>query len=130
MSDIPLTIEEAAAALRAGRLTSVELTEAVLAKADRHDPWLGSFLARFPDEAGFADTRLTGNEHDRPRRRAGRAEGAVKQLQLGRPADEDFRSDVGGSGVGGSDVGGLYGRRRDQLRQHAFGRRGAPVERR
>ena len=51
MPELPLTIEEAAGALRAGDLTSVELTTAVLERADRHDGWLGSFLARFPDTA-------------------------------------------------------------------------------
>ncbi len=54
MSDepaIPLTIEAAAAALRGGKLTSVALTEATLARAERHDRQIGSFIARFDDTA-------------------------------------------------------------------------------
>ena len=34
MSDVPLTISDAAAALRSGELSSVELTRAVLERAD------------------------------------------------------------------------------------------------
>ena len=48
---VPLTIEEAATALRDGRVTSAQLTAAVLARADRHDSWVGSFLARFDETA-------------------------------------------------------------------------------
>jgi aspartyl-tRNA(Asn)/glutamyl-tRNA(Gln) amidotransferase subunit A len=51
VSDFPLTIQDAAAALRARRVTSVELTQRALDRADRHDRWLGSFLARFDDTA-------------------------------------------------------------------------------
>jgi aspartyl-tRNA(Asn)/glutamyl-tRNA(Gln) amidotransferase subunit A len=47
----PLTIEAAAAALRRGELTSVELTERLLARADRLDARLGSYLARFDETA-------------------------------------------------------------------------------
>jgi Asp-tRNA(Asn)/Glu-tRNA(Gln) amidotransferase A subunit family amidase len=46
-----MTIEEAAAALRDGTLTSVELTRSVLEQADRHDGWLGVYLARFDETA-------------------------------------------------------------------------------
>jgi aspartyl-tRNA(Asn)/glutamyl-tRNA(Gln) amidotransferase subunit A len=46
-----MTIEEAAAALRDGSLTSVELTRRVLEQADRHDGWLGVYLARFDETA-------------------------------------------------------------------------------
>ena len=41
----PLTIEEAAAALRADEVTSVELTEAALARVAALDGQLGAFLA-------------------------------------------------------------------------------------
>lgn len=46
-----MTIESAAAALRAGTVTSVELTTAALAAADRLDPQLGTWLARFDQQA-------------------------------------------------------------------------------
>lgn len=46
MSDLPLTITEAAAAIRAGKLTSVELTTALLEKADHLDPILGTYITR------------------------------------------------------------------------------------
>ena len=42
---LPLTIEEAAAALRAGEVTSVELTEAALARIEALDGQVGAFLA-------------------------------------------------------------------------------------
>jgi aspartyl-tRNA(Asn)/glutamyl-tRNA(Gln) amidotransferase subunit A len=48
---LPQTASEAAAALRAGTLTSVQLTSAMLARADRLDPVLGTYLARFDDLA-------------------------------------------------------------------------------
>jgi aspartyl-tRNA(Asn)/glutamyl-tRNA(Gln) amidotransferase subunit A len=51
MNDWPLTVEEAAAALRSGGLSSVELTTAVLEKADRYDGWVHSFLTRFDESA-------------------------------------------------------------------------------
>ncbi|HEY3941194.1 MAG TPA: amidase [Acidimicrobiales bacterium] len=51
MPELPLSITEAAAALRDGSLTSVELTSAVLAQADAHDAELGSYLARFDEQA-------------------------------------------------------------------------------
>jgi aspartyl-tRNA(Asn)/glutamyl-tRNA(Gln) amidotransferase subunit A len=49
--ETPLTLTEAAAALRCGDVTSAELTEAALARADRLDGELGTYLARFDDEA-------------------------------------------------------------------------------
>ena len=62
MPDIPATIAEAAAALRSGALTSTELTTACLAAADRIDPMIGCFLARFDERAleaaGAADAAL------------------------------------------------------------------------
>jgi aspartyl-tRNA(Asn)/glutamyl-tRNA(Gln) amidotransferase subunit A len=52
--DIPASIAEAAATLRAGRLTSVELTTRLLARADRLDATLGTFIARFDETARAA----------------------------------------------------------------------------
>jgi aspartyl-tRNA(Asn)/glutamyl-tRNA(Gln) amidotransferase subunit A len=49
--ETPLTLTEAAEALRAGAVTSVRLTEEALAAADRHDGDLGTYLARFDDYA-------------------------------------------------------------------------------
>jgi aspartyl-tRNA(Asn)/glutamyl-tRNA(Gln) amidotransferase subunit A len=51
MGAIPLTVTEAAAGLRAGELSSVELTGAMLARADLLDRRLGSYLARFDEQA-------------------------------------------------------------------------------
>jgi aspartyl-tRNA(Asn)/glutamyl-tRNA(Gln) amidotransferase subunit A len=51
MPEIPLFITEAAAKLRDGSLTSVELTSAVLARADAYDGEVGSYLARFDEQA-------------------------------------------------------------------------------
>jgi aspartyl-tRNA(Asn)/glutamyl-tRNA(Gln) amidotransferase subunit A len=51
MTEIPLTVQDAAAALRAGALTSVELTTACYARADALDTELGCYLARFDDAA-------------------------------------------------------------------------------
>lgn len=53
MSGIPRTATEAGAALRSGEATSVELTRALLARADELDGALGVYLARF-DEAALA----------------------------------------------------------------------------
>jgi aspartyl-tRNA(Asn)/glutamyl-tRNA(Gln) amidotransferase subunit A len=50
----PVTIAEAAAALRAGSVTAVELTERALARADAVEPDLGCLLARFDDTARAA----------------------------------------------------------------------------
>ena len=54
MTGTPSTIVEAAAALRTGGLTSVQLVGAALARADAVDADLGSFLARFDDAAMVA----------------------------------------------------------------------------
>ncbi len=58
----PRTIETAAAALRAGTVTSVQLTTEALAAADRLDPQLGTWLARFDqtalERAAQADAEL------------------------------------------------------------------------
>jgi aspartyl-tRNA(Asn)/glutamyl-tRNA(Gln) amidotransferase subunit A len=51
MTDLPLTASEAAAVLREGTVTSVELTSEMLARADALDPVLGTYLARFDDYA-------------------------------------------------------------------------------
>ena len=44
MTDLPLTIKEAAGALRDGRLTSVSLTEGSLDRIKRLNPRLGAFI--------------------------------------------------------------------------------------
>jgi aspartyl-tRNA(Asn)/glutamyl-tRNA(Gln) amidotransferase subunit A len=49
--EIPLTVEEAASALRAGDLTSVALTRACLARADALDTDLGCYVTRFDEPA-------------------------------------------------------------------------------
>jgi aspartyl-tRNA(Asn)/glutamyl-tRNA(Gln) amidotransferase subunit A len=51
MTELPLTVVDAAAKLRAGELTSVELTEAVLARADELDGDLGTYVTRFDASA-------------------------------------------------------------------------------
>lgn len=51
MSADPLTLTDAAAALRAGETTSVALTEQALARADALDAQLGVYLARFDEYA-------------------------------------------------------------------------------
>jgi aspartyl-tRNA(Asn)/glutamyl-tRNA(Gln) amidotransferase subunit A len=51
VTEIPLTLEEAAAALRSGRLSSVELTQRCLERADALDGKLGTYLTRFDDAA-------------------------------------------------------------------------------
>jgi aspartyl-tRNA(Asn)/glutamyl-tRNA(Gln) amidotransferase subunit A len=62
VTEFPLTLTEAAAALRAGTVTSVELTRKAIARADRLDDSLGVYLARFDDyaleQAARADTEL------------------------------------------------------------------------
>ena len=47
----PLTLTDAADSLRRGETTSVELTQQCLTAADRLDRELGTYLARFDDEA-------------------------------------------------------------------------------
>lgn len=51
MAEIPRTLTEAASALRAGTITSRELTENAYAVADRSDRHLGVYLHRFDDYA-------------------------------------------------------------------------------
>ena len=62
LTNLPLTATEAAAALRSGEVTSVQLTEAVLDRAAKLDATLGVYLARFDDyameRAAAADAEL------------------------------------------------------------------------
>ena len=51
MTEIPLTMTDAAAALRSGDLTSVALTEACMAAADRLDDTLGVYIKRYDETA-------------------------------------------------------------------------------
>ena len=51
--DIPVTIKDAAAGLRSGAFTSVELTKALLDKAHALNPTLGAFIT-FTDETAMA----------------------------------------------------------------------------
>ena len=51
MSEIPDTLEAATAALRAGTVSSVELTVASIERADRFDEPLGTYLCRADDAA-------------------------------------------------------------------------------
>jgi aspartyl-tRNA(Asn)/glutamyl-tRNA(Gln) amidotransferase subunit A len=51
MDQIPYDVESAAAALRDGTCTSVELTQACLARADAFDEQVGTYLARFDESA-------------------------------------------------------------------------------
>ncbi|HEY3673009.1 MAG TPA: amidase [Acidimicrobiia bacterium] len=51
MDQIPYDVESAAAALRDGACSSVELTEACLARADAFDEQVGTYLARFDESA-------------------------------------------------------------------------------
>ena len=57
-----LTIEQAAAGLRAGEFTSVELAQAVLARSEQVEPTLGSYILPTPEQAlsaaAAADARL------------------------------------------------------------------------
>jgi Asp-tRNA(Asn)/Glu-tRNA(Gln) amidotransferase A subunit family amidase len=48
---IPLSITDAAVSLRNGTMSSTELTASVLARADVYDDAIGSYLARFDDQA-------------------------------------------------------------------------------
>ncbi|WP_238072008.1 amidase [Rhodococcus zopfii] len=50
-SDIPLTIKEAAEALRTGETTSVAITEAVLARVERLNDELGAYVTVTKDQA-------------------------------------------------------------------------------
>ncbi|HEY3108023.1 MAG TPA: amidase [Chloroflexota bacterium] len=54
MPDLPTTIADAAAALRARELSALELTEALLARARAAQPALGAFIAFMDGPAGAA----------------------------------------------------------------------------
>jgi aspartyl-tRNA(Asn)/glutamyl-tRNA(Gln) amidotransferase subunit A len=68
MAEIPLTVTEAARLLRAGSVTSVELTQAAIARADALDGSVGVYICRFDEQAlrsaQRADAELAGG-HDR-----------------------------------------------------------------
>src|SRR5579862_6500817 len=51
INDIPPTVTDAAAKLRDGTLTSRALTEAVIERADRVDPQIGTYVHRLDDYA-------------------------------------------------------------------------------
>lgn len=51
MNTTPLTLKDAAAALRAGEVTSADLTQASIDRASAHDEALGVYLARFDEQA-------------------------------------------------------------------------------
>jgi aspartyl-tRNA(Asn)/glutamyl-tRNA(Gln) amidotransferase subunit A len=55
--DLPLTVADAAAKMRAGEITSAELTAGLIARSDLLDPGLGTYVARFNDEAMRAAER-------------------------------------------------------------------------
>ena len=73
MTEIPLTVTDAAEALRAGSVTSVELTTEMLARADALDAKTGTYLTRFDEyalataEAGGPGPRPTGSTRARTR---------------------------------------------------------------
>lgn len=73
----PLTIEGAGAALRSGRVTAVELVTALQAAADELDETLGTWLARF-DEQALASARQADDELQR-----GRDRGPLHGIPLG-----------------------------------------------
>lgn len=64
--DIPLTIQDAAAALRAKQITSVELTSALLDRTKALNPTLGAFITVTEDtamsEAAAADAKFAAGE--------------------------------------------------------------------
>jgi aspartyl-tRNA(Asn)/glutamyl-tRNA(Gln) amidotransferase subunit A len=70
MTGMVLTLKEAGERLRDGSLTSVELTRAVLDRANELDAAIGSYLARFDDDAleaaGKADEELAGGNDRGP----------------------------------------------------------------
>lgn len=57
MTDLPITIKNAARVLRAGELSSVELTQALLKRADELDAKLGCFITRMDESALAAAAR-------------------------------------------------------------------------
>ncbi|WP_344860187.1 amidase [Amycolatopsis ultiminotia] len=67
---MPSTLTDAAAALRAGTVTSAQLTEAAIGRADLADAEVGTYLARFDDyaraRAAQADAELARGEDRGP----------------------------------------------------------------
>jgi aspartyl-tRNA(Asn)/glutamyl-tRNA(Gln) amidotransferase subunit A len=51
MTALPLTVTEAADALRAGQVTSVDMTLAMMSRADTIDPQIGAYVTRLDDTA-------------------------------------------------------------------------------
>jgi aspartyl-tRNA(Asn)/glutamyl-tRNA(Gln) amidotransferase subunit A len=72
-----LTISDAAAALRDGSTTSVELTETAIAAADRLDDQLGTFLLRF-EQQSLAAAKAADDEFS-----AGTDRGPLQGIPLG-----------------------------------------------
>ncbi|AYG02217.1 amidase [Gryllotalpicola protaetiae] len=70
MNAIPLTVTEAAAALRAGTVTATELMDHALQRADQLDAQLGVYITRYDDSARAAaaavDDRVAAGETLRP----------------------------------------------------------------
>jgi aspartyl-tRNA(Asn)/glutamyl-tRNA(Gln) amidotransferase subunit A len=57
MAEIPLTVTDAAAQLRSGEMTSVELTQAMIDRADAIDSKIGTYVTRFDEMALVAAQR-------------------------------------------------------------------------
>ncbi len=76
MEELPGTIADAAEALRAGRTTSLDLTEAALARADQLDPALGVYLSRFGDRAREAARQADAE------RKAGHDRGSLQGIPM------------------------------------------------
>ncbi|HVV35405.1 MAG TPA: amidase [Acidimicrobiales bacterium] len=70
MSATPLTVKDAAAALRAGEVTSVALTQAAIDRAERLDKELGTYIVRGDDAAlaaaAAADAKFAAGVDDGP----------------------------------------------------------------
>jgi len=77
MADIPGSVSEAADQLRAGTLSSVELTSAVLQRADELDARTGTYITRF-DEHALAAARQADRE-----RAAGTDKGYLHGIPVG-----------------------------------------------
>lgn len=57
MTEVPLTIKDAGRALRAGEITSLELTQTLLDRADKLDPAVGCYITRMDEPALAAAAR-------------------------------------------------------------------------
>src|SRR5579859_4731864 len=64
MADIPLTIKDAATALRSGQITSTALTTAMLERIERLNPRLGAFIA-VTGETAISAARQADADFDR-----------------------------------------------------------------